>query len=170
MNIVETIKIVNEMKSARTFENYALGGATAVIFYTEPIATQDIDVFISIKNESALTSLAPIYAYAESRKFPVRAEHIIIGDFPVQFLPTFNRLTAEAVENAGEFEIEATTVRVMSPEYLAAIMLDTARTKDFLRINLFLENDLIDIERLETILERHNLNEKWKENKHRLNR
>ncbi len=57
---------------------------------------------------------------------------------------------------------------MMSPEYLAAIMLDTGRIKDFLRINLFLENDLMNIKLLEEILERHNLSKKWKENRHRL--
>jgi len=90
-------------------------------------------------------------------------------DFPVQFLPTFNKLTAEAVKNAAEFEIEDATVRVMRPEYLVAVMLDTGRTKDFLRINLFLENDLVIMERLEEILNKHGLSEKWKENKRRLN-
>jgi len=169
MNIVETIKIVNQMRTAKVFENYALGGATAIIFYTEPIATQDVDIFISVKNAADLMILAPVYAYAERHGFAVRAEHIMIADFPVQFLPTFNELTAEAVENADEFEIEDATVRVMRPEYLVAIMLDTGRTKDFLRINLFLENDLVNMERLKEILDRYGLSEKWKANKNRFN-
>ncbi len=168
MNIVETIKIVNQMLSEKVFENYALGGASALIFYTEPIATQDVDIFISIKNANDLTILAPICEYASKHNFPVRAEHIIIKDFPVQFLLTFNNLTTEAVENAGEFELENIIVRVIRPEHLVAIMLDTGRTKDFLRISLFLENDLVNIELLKEILERHDLSEKWRENKHRL--
>jgi hypothetical protein len=168
MNIVETIKIVNEMQSEGVFENYALGGATAVIFYTEPIATQDVDIFISLKNTDDLMILAPIYEYASKRNYPSKAEHIIIADFPVQFLPTFNDLTREAVENANIFELEDTIVRVMRPEHLTAIMLDTGRTKDFLRINLFLENDLVNMKELEEILQKHDLSEKWKENKHRL--
>jgi len=168
MNIVETIKVVNQMLAEKVFENYALGGATAVIFYTEPIATQDVDIFISIENTSDLIILAPVYEYAAKHDFPVKAEHIIIKEFPVQFLPTFNRLTAEATESANEFELEDTFVRVMSPEYLVAIMLDTGRTKDFLRINLFLENDLVNINLVEEIFERHDLTEKWRENKYRL--
>lgn len=158
------------MQAAKVFENYALGGASAVIFYTEPIATQDVDIFISIKNKADdLMILAPIYEYASKHKFQVKAEHIIIAEFPVQFLPTFNALTAEAVENAGEFELENEIVRVMRPEYLTAIMLDTGRTKDFLRINLFLENGLVNMKELADILEKHNLSEKWKANKQRLN-
>ena len=158
------------MQAEKVFENYALGGASAVIFYTEPIATQDVDIFISIKNKADnLMILAPIYEYASKHKFEVKAEHIIIAEFPVQFLPTFNALTAEAVENAGEFELENELVRVMRPEYLTAIMLDTGRTKDFLRINLFLENGLVNMKELADILEKHNLSEKWKANKQRLN-
>ncbi len=168
MDIVETIKIINEMQTAEVFENYALGGASAVIFYTEPIATQDVDIFILIKNTSDLMILAPIYEYASKHNFSIKAEHIIIADFPVQFLPTFNDLTVEAVLEANQFELENTIVRVMRPEYLVAIMLDTGRIKDFLRINLFLENDLVNMKELEEILERHDLNQKWKENKHRL--
>ncbi len=168
MNIVETIKIVNEMRAEKVFENYALGGASAVIFYTEPIATEDVDIFISIKNANDLTILTPIYEYAAKHDLPVKAEHIVIKGFPVQFLPTFNNLTAEAVENAAEFELENVIVRVMRPEYLTAIMLDTGRTKDFLRISLFLENDLVNMKELEKILARHDLSEKWKKNKHRL--
>ena len=158
------------MQAEKVFENYALGGASAVIFYTEPIATQDVDIFISIKNKADnLMILAPIYEYASKHKFEVKAEHIVIAEFPVQFLPTFNALTAEAVENAGEFELENELVRVMRPEYLTAIMLDTGRTKDFLRINLFLENGLVNMKELADILEKHNLSEKWKANKQRLN-
>ncbi len=78
MNIVETIKVVNEMQVAKVFENYALGGATAVIFYTEPVATQDVDIFVSIENTSDLTSLAPIYDYASKHNFQIKAKHIII--------------------------------------------------------------------------------------------
>lgn len=168
MNIVETIKVINKMQSEKVFESYALGGATAVIFYTEPIATQDVDIFVSIKNADNLMILAPIYEYASKHHFQIKAEHIIIRDFPVQFLPTFNLLTDEAVKNAYEFELENELVRVMRPEHLVAIMLDTGRTKDYLRINLFLENDLVNIKELEETLERHDLSEKWKENKNRL--
>lgn len=169
MNIVAAAKIVNEMLAAKVIENYALGGALAVTFYTEPIATQDVDIFFQIKEaENDLLILAPIYDYLTRKGYTAKAEHIIIEDLPIQFLPVFNDLTSEAVENANEFELEDTTIRVMSPEHLAAIMLDTGRTKDYLRINMFLQNDLIDFDRFATILERYDLSAKWEASKHRL--
>jgi hypothetical protein len=167
MNIVAVIKIINGMLEENVIENYALGGALAVTFYTEPIATQDVDIFFQIKEaENNLLILSPIYDYLARKGYEAKAEHIIVEDLPIQFLPVFNNLTNKAVEDASEFELEDTTIRVMSPEHLVAIMLDTGRTKDYLRINMFLHNDLIDSGKLEMILQAHDLSGKWEANKH----
>lgn len=169
MNIVAATKIINQMLAAKVIENYALGGALAVTFYTEPIATQDVDIFFQIKEaENDLLILSPIYDYLTRRGYEAKAEHIVVEDLPIQFLPIFNDLTSEAVEDANEFELEDTTIRVMSPEYLVAIMLDTGRTKDYLRINMFLHDDLIDLDKLGIILQTHDLSAKWEANRHRL--
>ncbi len=126
MNIVAATKIINGMLEENVIENYALGGALAVTFYTEPIATQDVDVFFQIKGaKNNLLILSPIYDYLTRKGYKAKAEHIIIEDLPIQFLPVFNALTSEAVEDANEFELEDTTIRVMSPEHLVAIMVDT---------------------------------------------
>ncbi len=117
------------MLEEKVFENYALGGALAVTFYTEPIATQHVDIFCQVKSSAnGLMILAPIYDYLTGKGYAAQAEHIIIKDLPVQFLPVFNDLTGEAVDKAIEFELEDTTIRVMSPEYLVAVILDTGRT------------------------------------------
>ncbi len=132
MNIVAATKIINEMLAAKVIENYALGGALAVTFYTEPIATQDVDIFFQAKDaENSLLILSPIYDYLARKGYEAKAEHVIVEDLPIQFLPVLKALTSEAVEDANEFELEDTTIRVMSPEHLVAIMLDTGRTKDF---------------------------------------
>jgi hypothetical protein len=161
MNIVAATKIINEMLAAKVIENYALSGALAVTFYTEPIATQDVDIFFQIKKaENDLLILSLIYDYLARKGYEAKDEHNIIENLPIQFLPVFNDLMSEAVENANEFELEDTTIRVMSPEHLVAIMLDTGKTKDYLRINMFLHDDLIDFDKLETILQRQELSAK----------
>lgn len=154
------------MLEGKVIENYTLGGALAVIFYTEPIATQDVDIFCQVK--SSANNLAPTYDYLTGKGYAAKAEHVIIEDLPVQFLPVFNDLTSEAVDEANEFELEDTTIRVMSPEHLVAVMLDTDETRDYLRIEMFLQNDLIDFGKLEKILQRHELSAKWEANKYRL--
>lgn len=95
----------------------------------------------------------------------MRGEHFYVEGFPVQFLPTGKKLLDEAVDKANEFQLSANTiVRVMTPEHLVAVMLDTGRLKDFLRIGVFLQHEAVNLEELQDILAEHNLTEKWQEN------
>jgi hypothetical protein len=55
----------------------------------------------------------------------------------------------------------------MRPEHLVALMLDTGRLKDYLRINLFLQTDAVNREELQIILQRHGLSQKWADNAYR---
>jgi hypothetical protein len=104
MDIERTLAVINQMLADGVIENYALGGAVAAIFYTEPIDTQDVDIFVQVKSTgSDFTILLPIYDYLLKLGFQAKAEHIYIEGFPVQFLPTFNALTEEAVNEAQEF-------------------------------------------------------------------
>lgn len=165
-SIEKTIAVVNQTRAEGVIENYALGGATAVIFYTEPIATEDVDIFVHIVNtESVLLQFQPLFDYLKKRGYEIKGEHVYIEGFPVQFLPISNDLIAEAVAEANEFALgSAVIVRVMSPEHLVAIMLDTGRLKDFLRIGVFLEHDVVNPEKLQTVLEKHGLAKKWRKN------
>lgn len=168
MDIEQTLAVINQMLAEGVIENYALGGAVAAIFYTEPIDTQDVDIFVQIKSSgSDLTILAPVYDYLLKRDYRAKAEHIYIKGFPVQFLPTYNALTAEAVNEAQEFELNTVRTRIMRPEHLVALMLDTGRLKDYLRINMFLQSDAVNREQLQDVLQRHGLSQKWTDNAYR---
>jgi hypothetical protein len=167
MNAIEkTIAVINQICAEGVIEDYALGGATAVIFYTEPIATEDIDIFVHISNtESVFLQFQPLFDYLKTRGYQIKGEHVYIEGFPVQFLPISDDLIAEAVGKANEFILsDNVIVRVISPEHLVAIMLNTGRLKDFLRIGVFLEHNVVNPEKLQTILEKHSLAEKWREN------
>ena len=41
------IQVLNEMKQAGAVLDYAIGGAMAFIFYAEPQATYDLDIFVT---------------------------------------------------------------------------------------------------------------------------
>lgn len=167
-DIEKTITVVNRMMTDKVIENYALGGATAVIFYTEPIATQDVDIFVHVRQtESVLTEFQPIFDYLRRRDYKITGEHIYIEGFPVQFLPISKDLIDAAVREANEFELGETIVRVMSPEHLVAIMLDTGRHKDYLRIAVFLQHNVVDNAKLQSILTEYGLTQKWQENIHK---
>ena len=165
-SIEKTIAVVNQMTEDGVIENYALGGATAIIFYTEPIATEDIDIFVHIRpGESILTEFQPIFDYLKNKGYAMKGEHFYVEGFPVQFLPTGKKLLDEAVDEANEFQLsDDVIIRVMTPEHLVAVMLDTGRLKDYLRIGVFLQHKAVNLEELQYILAKHNLTEKWREN------
>ena len=143
-------------------EQYAIGGAVAAIFYIEPINTNDLDIFFHVKDSSVgLDVLAPLYEYLAGFGYKGRREAIDIEGWPVQFLPVFNPLLEEAVEQAKEVRFQRTKTRVMQAEHLVAIMLQTGRLKDHARIAQFMEHEVVDRDRLAVILERHGLIKKW---------
>src|SRR2546423_5663019 len=159
----ETIKVINRMVKDGVLEAYASGGAVAAIYYLEPFDTADLDVFVQVETSgSALAILAPIYAYLIKRGYKAQGEFIYIEGLPVQFLPVFNPLTEEAVRTAQTIKYARVTTRIMRLEHLVAIMLDTGRPKDYLRISMFLEQGAVDMRRLQALLRRHNLTKKWK--------
>jgi len=61
-------------------------------------------------------------------------EHIVIEGLPVQFIPAYNDLVVEAVTHAQETRFKKTATRVVRPEYLVAILLQTDRPKDRARL------------------------------------
>ena len=88
-DIAKTISVINQLVNDRVIENYALGGATAVIFYTEPIATEDVDIFVHLKpGENPFMEFQPIFDYLKDKGYGMKGEHFYVEEFPVQFLPT----------------------------------------------------------------------------------
>lgn len=142
---------------------YAIGGAVGATFYLEPVATLDIDVFVSFQKASAgeLISLSPIYDYLTARGHKTEGEYIVIGGWPVQFLPPGNALVEEALAQAVETDLEGVPTRVMTAEHLTAIALETGRGKDHARILQFVESGTLEADKLDAILKRHGLVEKW---------
>ncbi|MDX6613413.1 MAG: hypothetical protein QOD75_2599 [Blastocatellia bacterium] len=150
-------------------QNYAIGGAMAALFYVEPDTTLDLDIFCvpGVEAGSGLDLLVPLYDYLRKRGYVPEAEIINIEGLPVQFLPVFNPLNEEAVERCNVIRYGETPARVMTPEHLVAIMLQTGRPKDYARLIRFLASDLLNTERLNDIFSRHNLTGAWEEFKRR---
>ena len=164
----ETLKVINRMVRDGVIEEYAIGGAVAAIYYLEPLDTADLDIFVQVNaTDSNLAILAPIYQYLTEQGYKAKGEGVYIEEIPVQFLPVFNPLTEEAVEKAQTIKYARVTTRIMRPEHLVAIMLDTGCPKDYLRISMVLEQGAIKIRQLQAVLKRHNLMNKWKDNEYR---
>ena len=80
---------------------------------------------------------------------------------PVQFLPAYNSLLEEALAEAREMPYAQTLTRVLGPEHLAAIMVQTGRDKDRQRFSTFMQEAGLDAGTLQSILERHQLTERF---------
>ena len=159
----ETLEAINQMLAEGVIGKYAIGGAVGATFYLEPAATVDLDIFVTLPAASGgLLSLAPIYEYLKARGSKVQDEHIVIKDWPVQFLPPSNDLEQEAVAEAITTELEGVVTRVMSAEHLMAIALKTGRAKDHSRILQFIEQFPYDPGKLKDIVQRHGLKANWR--------
>ncbi len=169
MSIRSAIAVLNRMEREGIIGRYAVGGAIAATFYLEPSATEDIDVFVALpQRESGFLSLTPIYDYLIGQGYPLRGPYVILGNWPVQFLPPPTPLVEEALEQAVEMDLEGETVRVFTAEHLAAIALQLARPKDRLRLVQFLEEEVVCESKLLALFQRHDLFERWTEFKRRI--
>jgi hypothetical protein len=70
-------------------------------------------------------------------------------------------LVEEAIAEALQTDVDGEPTWVFTAEHLAAIALQTGRAKDKARLLQFIEAGALDAERLDAILKRHGLVEKW---------
>ncbi|MCS6918648.1 MAG: hypothetical protein NZM28_02640 [Fimbriimonadales bacterium] len=160
MNAV--IQAFRELQAQGVIRAFALGGASALVFYTEPVLTYDLDFFVILDAPpDRLISLQPIYEYFVQRGHTLSGEQVVIGDAPVQVLVAYNSLVEEAVQNARELPFNGETAPVLTPEYLLAIALQTNRHKDRERARLLWQQAALDEGKLNDILTRHGLIERW---------
>jgi hypothetical protein len=154
----DVFRILDEMRHAGVVDDYAIGGATAILFYAEPTRTYDLDVFVSLTRQgSRLSPLSGIYEWARTKGFSTIGEHILIHDVPVQFLPAHNALVADAIAEANVLDYEGARVRVINPEYLIALALQAGGARRRERAWQLLESGVVDRERLRRLLEQHEI-------------
>ena len=158
-----TLEVLNDLEREGIFSRYAIGGAMGAIFYTEPFLTFDLDVFVVLPpTAGGLLTLAPIYDALGARGYREENECVLIEGIPVQFLPAYNALVEEALNQAQEVMFEGVSTRVLRSEHLVAICLQTGRNKDRDRVRIVREQAKLDLNFLAEILRRHQLEERWK--------
>jgi hypothetical protein len=161
--VKRTLEVLNELENQSVFSRYAIGGAMAATFYTEPVLTFDLDVFVVLSPEiGQLISLAPVYEALRARGYGEEKEAVMIEGVPVQFLPAYNALVEEALGQAREIDYDGVPARVVRAEHLIAVALQTGRSKDRARVAMLREQASLDLNLLADILKRHQLEEKWK--------
>lgn len=152
------LRALNQLVADKVIEQYAIGGAIGASFYIEAVQTEDVDAFVFMApSPSGLLTLSPIYEALTRLGGIVENEYVRFAEWPVQILPDANDLVREAITNATGTEFDGIPTRVFSAEHLCAVALQTGRTKDYLRVVMFLEAKAVDRMSLESILERYNL-------------
>lgn len=144
--------------------SYAIGGAVAAFQYIEPAYTQDLDVFVIFtgRDANSLAPLGTVWGKLIERGAAVDREYLVIGGWRVRVLPPATPLYDAAIANARELQFGSVTARVMSPEYLCAIALQTGRNKDYVRVEEFFTRQVVDRRQLMALVERFRIADRWK--------
>jgi hypothetical protein len=155
--------MLNALQADGVIHHYAIGGAVAATFYLEPAATLDVDVFVLLANQAgALVSLTPIYEYLKARGGIEDREHIVLGDWPIQFLVPANELETEAVAASVPVDVEGVRTWIMLAEHLVAIALSTGRA-NYISVVQFMKEKAVDQVVLLAILKKYGLLLKWQQ-------
>jgi hypothetical protein len=157
----EVAELLNAMRDAGVISEYALFGAIAQMRYTEPVATLDADVLVTVPSPQTLELLKPIYEFCAARGYPPEGEAIRVGAWPVQFVPVFSPLTQEALEEAETADFEGVPLRVVRADHLAVIALSVGRAKDFARIISLLESGAVSRQQVARLAAGHGLSDAW---------
>lgn len=150
------LRAANGLVAAGLIEEYALGGAVAAIYYVEPFATYDADVFFIPTDKGLTAGIPSIYAHLQALGWTPYQEHLLVEGFPVQFLAAHG-LTEEAVREAERIEFEGVPARIFRAEHVIAVATSAGRAKDKARIEQMLQQADLDTTRLDSLLQRHNL-------------
>ena len=155
--------LLNQMEAEGVIGPYAIGGAVGAIFWLEPFATKDLDVFVTLPAtaEGSLLTLGPIYSYLLGRGYQASGQFILIEGWAVEFVPPATPLVEEALARTVWRDVNGVSTRVFTAEHLAAICLQVGRAKDHDRVVRFLEAEVIDAAEFESILQRHDLMPQW---------
>jgi hypothetical protein len=81
--VEEVARLLNDLVDGGVIGSYALFGAAAQMRYTEPVATLDADVLVSVPSPERLDPAGPIYT---ARGFMPEGEAVRVGAWPVQFI------------------------------------------------------------------------------------
>lgn len=158
-SLADVFRVLEEMRAARVFTDYAIGGATAVLFYAEPTRTYDLDVFVSLPSVGAERApLLGVYEWTRAGGFTSMAEHVMIHGVPVQFLPTPDALAEEAIREARDLDYDGVNVRVIDPEHLVALALQAGGARRRERAWQLFEAGQIDRGGLRELLSTYGIN------------
>lgn len=157
----EVAELLNKMMDNGIINDYAVFGAVAQMRYTEAVSTMDADILVALPDDNGLDLLSPIYSFCSKCGYEPEGEAILVGDWPVQFIPVFDDLTRKALAEAESGVIDDIPLKVVSAEFLALMALKTGRAKDYARVLALMESNSITREKIAQMSAANNLLEQW---------
>lgn len=159
----QTFQTINQMRAEGVICHYAIGGAVSAVQYLEPATLLEIELLVILPFDpgGSSASLTVLCNYLLSHGFKKDGECFDIGGWPVRFLIANNDLEREAVASSHPLLVDGEPVFVMMVEHLIAIALTMNRQKDRSWMLRLAERDAIDELMLKSILEAHDLIDKW---------
>ena len=125
--------LLSAMQLERIISNYAIGGGIAAKYWSNPPVTKDIDIFVKLVNYDGIDYMRPVYDLVVDNGGKWVGQHLVYHKMHLEFLPAHD-LTSEAVDNAVVVTYDDIALRIMSPDYIAAIAYFVGRKKDAQRI------------------------------------
>jgi len=139
---------LNKLVKTGIIKDYAIGGGYASIYHGIPHFTEDVDVLVVISGDEDFQKLynpENLYKYFEQQGYMISKEYIYIDKLAVQFFPNISPLFNEAIKEAQRIEVGGVPGKVVSLEYLIALLLTSFRPKDRIKITELIEHTNMSI-------------------------
>ncbi len=159
MGFIGLAKLFKKAVADGAIDKYALIGGFAVIYYGAPIYTVDADFAVVFPQTGGLLNPGPLFDYFTRHGARWDAEgYLVYRGMKFQIVPANTGLAAEALDQAADMGV----LTVISVEHLIAMKLEAGRAKDRVHINHLLRSGAkYDVARLDGILRRYGLLDKW---------
>jgi len=169
--LAPTLRVINQLVDEGLIDSYVIGGSIAILYYSEPFSTEDLDVFCYLPGRPEFFHLGPVWQRLEALGYSSHGLYITINGVDVQFLSPGpqNDLEAEAMESSVPILVEGVSARVFQLEYAMAIKVKAGRWKDWNHIEVAMSSAEPDIAKLQSLLEKFKddhgvkLSDKWEE-------
>jgi hypothetical protein len=163
MVLKDGINAINEMLSDRVIENYAVAGDAAASHYLPSISARFMEVVVPFPGGKGQLIVSPtkIFEYLIARGAFFEGQNIRMGDTPTLFVPPSTPLLEEALREAVVRQIDGTTGRIFTADYLAALAFQSGRANQ--RLLDLAAADVLDVDHFQAIISRHGLLDRWKE-------
>lgn len=156
-------EVIDRMQVDGIIAHYAIGGDVAASYYSEPATTLPMEVYVTLPFDSngLSASLAALRKYLIAQGHKIEGAGFEIEGWLVRFVVASNNLEREAVASSLPVDVDGERLWVMMAEHLMAIALVANRTSDRPWMLRLTERDAIDELTLKSILNSHDLIEKW---------